>query len=238
MRPKPWKEAGSPGQEDNTSYGSIYHIGPGAGGVHLYAHPRVCPRLCRQRLGDDTAQRSGRLTLNPFSHLGPVGTADPVCRVRLGPSGPINPNNFKKPKRDMALSAMAGPASNLLLALFVLVIYRVVLGFAAFGTLWQYSATETVLDILWIVYSTNIMLAVFNLLPVPPLDGWKMMGAVLPGRIYWKIMSKEREIGMIFMLLILFTPVIDLPISFVGNAISDLFVSATAFVPRLMQAIL
>ena len=190
-------------------------------------------------LGDDTAQRSGRLTLNPFSHLDPVGTllilfagfgwARPV---------PINPNNFKKPKRDMALSAMAGPASNLLLALFVLVIYRVGLGFAAFGTLWQYSATETVLDILWIVYSTNIMLAVFNLLPVPPLDGWKMMGAVLPGRTYWKIISKEREIGMIFMLLILFTPVIDLPISFVGNAISDLFVSATAFVPRLMQAIL
>ena len=91
--------------------------------IHECAHAYAASRL-----GDDTAQRSGRLTLNPFSHLDPVGTllilfagfgwARPV---------PINPNNFKKPKRDMALSAMAGPASNLLLALFVLVIYRVAL---------------------------------------------------------------------------------------------------------------
>lgn len=201
--------------------------------IHECAHAYAASRL-----GDDTARRSGRLTLNPFSHLDPAGTililfagfgwAKPV---------PINPNNFKNPKRDMALSAMAGPVSNLLLALFVLVIYRSVLGFAMFGTLWQYNAVETVLDILWIVYSTNIMLAVFNLLPVPPLDGWKMLGALLPSHAYWKIMSKEREIGMIFMLLILFTPIIDLPISLIGNAISDVFVTATSFIPRLIQAI-
>lgn len=201
--------------------------------IHECAHA-----LAAKWLGDDTADRQGRLTLDPFSHLDLTGTLlILVAGFGWARPVPINPRNFKNPKRDMALSAMAGPVSNLLLALLVLIFYRVLLGFVVFGPLSQYAAAETLLEILWIIYSTNIMLAVFNLLPVPPLDGWKMMGAVLPSGTYWKIMSREREIGMIFMLLILFTPVVDLPISIVGNYISDLFVKITGFVPWIFQMI-
>ena len=204
--------------------------------VHEYAHARVS-----YALGDPTAANDGRLDLNPLVHLDPVGSLL-MLLVGIGWAKPVpvDPRYYKNPRRDMVITAMAGPLANLIMGFLFLILAQVSLGFWVRG---YYNGANVdtlyyMVLILQTIASISVSLAVFNLLPVPPLDGWKMMGAVLPGRTYWKIMSKEREIGMIFMLLILFTPVIDLPISFVGNAISDLFVSATAFVPRLMQAIL
>ncbi len=142
--------------------------------IHELAHAWVATRL-----GDNTAQWHGRLTLNPFAHLDLWGT---LCLVLFGfgfaRAVPVNPRNFANPKRDMALTAAAGPVSNLLMALVSLLVFRV-------STI-LLNGTY-LLDILYIVFvqvfaSVNVALAVFNLLPLPPLDGSRIFAAVAPSR--------------------------------------------------------
>ena len=154
--------------------------------VHELAHG-----LAAYRLGDPTAKLNGRLTLNPLSHIdwiglfllmaAGVGWAKPV---------PVNPNYFRKPKQGMALTALAGPVSNFLLALVLLVGARIMVDHAAYSAL-----NQGILDFLLSTAVLSIGLGLFNLVPIPPLDGAKVLFSLLPDRMYDTMLRYER-IGM------------------------------------------
>lgn len=196
--------------------------------VHEYAHAYVA-----YKLGDDTALLKGRLTLNPFSHIDLIGA---LCMV-LGGFGwmrpvPINPMRFKKvsPKKGMALTALAGPLSNLLFAFIFFVCYKVLFYcYIVFDNEFFYVVGNVVFSTMSFI---NIGLAVFNFIPVPPLDGSRIIFAVLPERYYWSIMKYERYISIGFFILI-FTGVLDTPLAVVENFIIMLFDKATFFIDLL-----
>ncbi len=162
--------------------------------VHEYCHGYAA-----YRLGDDTAKNYGRLTLNPLKHLDPIGT---VCLVlfRFGWAKPvpINPRNFKKPKRDFAISASAGPISNLVLgflsAFVYLLVFALVKDIAFESKNFAYYLLNNTLTFLYIFHAINIGLGLFNLLPIPPFDGSRLLNVILPAKVYFKIMRHERKI--------------------------------------------
>ena len=178
--------------------------------IHEYAHAWMSTRL-----GDDTARLSGRLTLNPLAHIDPIG-AVMILLIGFGYAKPVpvNMRNFKNPKRDMALTALAGPVSNLLMALFFMVIYNI------FGLF--LSTRSTIISVALLFFKMaamiNVNLAVFNLLPIPPLD--------------YKVMQYERII-MLVVLALLFFGVLSWPLSFLSNLVMKglAFVAGLPFLP-------
>lgn len=186
---------------------------------HEYAHALVA-----QKFGDNTARLKGRLTINPLAHVDPLG----ALMIILAGFGfakpvPVNMNNFKRGKRkqQMALVALAGPVSNLIMAFISMLI---------FGGLYYYGdmSNSMLLYIsLFFQYacSINISLAVFNLLPIPPLDGSRILNAVMPDKYYYKLMQYERYIVLAVFFLI-FTGVLDLPISLFSNLIYNVMITA------------
>lgn len=160
-------------------------------------------------LGDDTAKWMGRLTMNPLKHLDPVGT---IMIIFTAISGfgigwakpvPVNPANFRNPKRDMAIVAFAGPLSNLFLALI-----------AAFGMNADMSFLPPAIRIplaymLKFAFLINIGLAVFNLIPIPPLDGGRILFGILPHNMAYQF-ARIEPYGFIILILLLMTNVIDL----------------------------
>ena len=145
-------------------------------------------------LGDDSAQRAGRLSFNPKKHIDPFGTV--ILPLILYFSAgfiygyakpvPFNPYNFRNLKRDSGLTALAGPVSNILIAIVLSVIFHI-------------SAPIPVLQhIFWYVIFLNLLLAFFNLIPVPPLDGSKVLGMFLTDQAYFKWTAQERK-GMIYL---------------------------------------
>ncbi|KAF0182195.1 MAG: transmembrane protein [Nitrospirae bacterium] len=142
------------------------------------------------KLGDPTAKMMGRLTLNPLSHIDPWGTVLMPGLLLVLTNGqfvfgyakpvPINPNNFKNPRRDMAISAAAGPATNILLAFISLMLLKLV----SAGALEAGSDASVILTPLMLMLKAgiimNIVLAAFNMLPIPPLDGGRVLMGFLP----------------------------------------------------------
>jgi len=172
--------------------------------IHELAHG-----FTAYKLGDSTAKEMGRLTLNPIKHLDPAGFIMIVI-VGFGWAKPVpvDMRNFKHPKWYMAITALAGPVSNLVLASVVLLILGLVttsLGiFADSSTGHIFYSNETGLLIYRIIsrmIMLNITLAVFNMLPIPPLDGSKVLFSLLPEKAYYKLMRYERY-GMIALLII------------------------------------
>ena len=150
------------------------------------------------KLGDNTARNLGRLTLNPIKHLDPIGA---LCMIvfRFGWARPvpISPRNFKKPRRDFAISALMGPVSNLITALFAAFLYLFAYAWlkdVRFESEFLYQLANNSLLFLIIFHQINIGIAVFNLIPVPPLDGSRILTVILPPRTYFKIMRYERTI--------------------------------------------
>lgn len=179
--------------------------------IHESAHGFTAARL-----GDDTPQKQGRLTLNPLAHLDVLGSLLLIF-AGFGWAKPVqvHAQNFKHPKRDMALTALAGPLSNVLLGLLTLIVYKILL------QLWpvfryQSSVLQSIFLILSVMITTNLYLAVFNLLPIPPLDGAKILGAVLPERHYFGLMRYERYI-MLVVVALLFLDVLSTPLAFLSN---------------------
>lgn len=179
--------------------------------LHEFAHALIAVKL-----GDDTPRLRGRLTINPMAHIDKRG-ALMIFLFGFGYAKPVEVRmrKFKKPKRDMALVALAGPVCNILQALILLFIYNTLyyFGSSSENMMMNYMA-------LFFLYAAviNINLAVFNLLPIPPLDGSRLATALLPAKYYYKIMQYERYI-MIGLFVLLFTGILSTPLSLISNAV-------------------
>jgi Zn-dependent protease len=172
-------------------------------------------------LGDDTAKRRGRLKLNPLVHIDLFGTIIlPIALFFLFkfPFGwakpvPINPYNFKNMKRDMGITALAGPLSNFTIALVLSIVIRILIGSLHLGEGGGIAiGLQYLMAILTQLVIINLFLCFFNLIPFPPLDGSKVLGAFLPDSIYYKYVTQERIGMVIFVGLILFSTVLHLDI--------------------------
>ena len=178
----------------------------------------TCHGLAAYALGDPTARRAHRLSLNPLRHIdwfgllmmfaAGFGWAKPV---------PVNPNYFKKPKQGMALTALAGPVSNFLLALLVLLGARIFCDVAAYS-----EANQRILDFLLMVAVLSLGLGLFHLVPIPPLDGSKVLFAVLPDRADDRLMRYERY-GMLVLFALVFFDVGSSALSRAIEWVFDLF---------------
>ena len=165
---------------------------------HEYAHAFVA-----HRYGDDTAQRSGRLTLNPLRHLDPLGTIM-IFLVHFGWAKPVpvNPYNLRNPKKDMLWISAAGPLSNMLLALISGLLFRLLSDFAA--TPGRDSLTGLLVVVVFLSLKINLALAIFNILPIAPLDGSKILYGLLPPKFGKMIFALERYGPFILIGLIIF----------------------------------
>lgn len=191
----------------------------------------ACHGYASYLLGDPTPKSDGRLSLNPLHHLDLFGT---ICIVifHFGWAKPVmvNPRYYKKPKLGMALTALAGPLSNLILAFFSLGLFA---GLTNLGW-WQdagftegaSSFAEGLRAYLYLLVRylgiLNIGLGVFNLIPIPPLDGSKIFGALLPDRLYFQVMKYERY-GSLLLLALLYIGILDGPLGAVRSWITQLF---------------
>ncbi len=197
--------------------------------VHECAHA-----WASYKLGDPTAKYSGRLTLNPLAHLDPMGA---ICMMLFGIGWakpvPIDVRYYRDRKKGMALSALAGPVSNLLMAAVAMVFFKIsgylyfTLGVGSYY-LWYF---------FYYVTAINISLGIFNLLPVPPFDGSRIMLLFLPERVYFGIMQYERYI-FLGIFLLLWLGVLDAPLIAANNAVFNLLDYATGFVDRVAVLVL
>lgn len=179
------------------------------------------------KLGDPTARYRGRLTLNPMAHFDLIGSLALIFTgIGWAKPVPINPNNFKDRKKGMAISAAAGPISNLLLAGISLCVAKLI-------TYMAYSSGyNLVYSTLFEIFSSmcliNISLAIFNLIPIPPFDGSRIFNYFLPDKFYFKIMEYEQYI-FIGLFIILFSGVLDLPLSILSGLVLNVLDKLTVF---------
>lgn len=196
--------------------------------LHEYAHGWVA-----YRCGDSTAKLQGRLTMNPLAHIDPFGTIILPLLCLLMPGGffigwakpvPVDPRCLHQPRRDMALVAAAGPAMNLVLAIGSALLFTILLSIEpTIGSYWSQSGEEATSSDTWqtklllpiavmAVYSVliNVLLMLFNLLPLPPLDGGRILTSLLPSSMAGALIRAEPYGMFILMGLIIFDPQIHL----------------------------
>ena len=194
--------------------------------IHEAAHAYVADKM-----GDPTGRYMGRLTLNPTAHFDLLGSiAMLVAGIGWAKPVPVNPNNFKDPKKGMAISAAAGPVSNLIVAAASLAIAKIIMyvGYE-FGV---NTVLSTLFTIFNVMCSINISLAIFNLIPIPPFDGSRIFNYFLPDKFYFKVMEYEQYI-VIGLLIVLFTGILDVPLAVLSNLIFNALDKITGIIDTL-----
>ena len=184
------------------------------------------------KLGDPTARNFGRVTLNPLKHLDPIGF---IAMLTIGfgwaKPCPVNTRNFRNPRKGFALSSLAGPVSNMILALgftvlmaifyLIYLIVAIVRGLAEPPVFVDY-----IQMFLYYGIYLNVSLAIFNFLPVPPLDGSRILGLILPDKVYYAFLKYERYIGIGFAMLVIILSQFNISIiDFVVSPVTNLFCS-------------
>ena len=158
----------------------------------------TCHGLAAYTLGDPTAKAMNRLSLNPLRHIDWFGLAMMfVAGFGWAKPVPVNPLYFKKPKQGMAVTALAGPVSNFVLAALMIGVSKLIYLYAPYSFAWDLVFTFC----LYTAAPLSVGLGLFNLLPIPPLDGSKVVAVLLPDRLYIQLMRYERY-GMILLLLL------------------------------------
>ncbi len=186
--------------------------------LHEFAHALIAVKL-----GDNTPRNMGRLTINPAVHIDKRG-ALMIFLFGFGYARPVEVRmrNFKNPKRDMALVALAGPVSNLIQAFIAMLLFNLFKHLA-------YNVDSVIYVAMFFYFAAmiNANLAVFNLIPIPPLDGSRLATALLPAKYYYKIMQYERYIS-IALIVLLFTGILSTPLSIISGLVISLFDTITA----------
>ena len=182
--------------------------------VHEFAHARVA-----YALGDFTPKLAGRLTLNPAAHVDPIGLLM-LFVVHFGWAKPvqINPYNFSNPRRDDLLVSLAGPMANLITAFFTMI-------FMVFLLKMDFEMSRGMQLVFTLIMVININFAIFNMIPIPPLDGFHVLRNILPYELARQLEGLERY-SMIFLIIILMTPIL-----------SYIFVPLQRFILGIFQAI-
>ncbi|WP_242145151.1 MULTISPECIES: site-2 protease family protein [unclassified Bacillus cereus group] len=168
--------------------------------VHEFAHAYIA-----YKFGDDTAKRQGRLTLSPMSHLDPIGMiAVLILGFGWARPVPVNPYNFKRPRLAGILVSIAGPISNFLLAAIGLIIWYGLLRIGVLNAI-PFAVADTLGQFFEIFIVLNVVLLVFNLLPIPPLDGYRVIEDLAPANVRAK-MTQYEKYGAIALLILVITP--------------------------------
>lgn len=196
---------------------------------HEFAHAYVADKL-----GDDTPRRQGRLTLNPLSHMDPFGVLLLLfAGFGWGKPVQINPNNFNRKvsiKKGNALVSLAGPAMNLILAIIFSIIYGLFLRFS--GTFVLTTAGDIIAQILTFTITMNVGLCIFNLIPLPPLDGSKILKALLPDK-YKNWFEKNEKILYVIFLVIWLTPISTMIIGPAIHAANSALIKLISLIARV-----
>lgn len=189
--------------------------------IHEYAHAKVADKM-----GDPTPRLAGRLTLEPWAHLDPIGTLMLVLyRFGWAKPVPINPRNFRDPRRGILYTSLAGPISNFAMATIAVLLWALTLPLlsrvAHLGTVFQY------------IFILNVYFGVFNLIPIPPLDGSKVLMALLPGRQAYSF-SRLEPYGPIILIVFLISGAGRVLI----GSVADIIIQALLTVAILLAGLL
>lgn len=202
--------------------------------LHEFAHAWTA-----HKMGDDTAKDMGRMTINPMAHLDGWGALlIVVAGFGWAKPVPVKPTNFKHPRFGMMVTAVAGPAMNLLAALIGMIVFRLCGGADAqyIGTLIGYVNLSSSKDYLMLMLgefiSINLVLCIFNMIPIPPLDGSRVLTFLLPPKAALWVMRNQRYfyVGMI---ILMFTGILNVPLYFVRILLIRILLLMTGWIPAI-----
>lgn len=191
--------------------------------IHECAHALVA-----KILGDDTAERQGRVTLNPLAHIDPMGAICMcICCIGWAKPTPVDLRNCRKTSMRTAnvLVSLAGPLSNIILALIVMIIFKIMI---VAGALAGESATYIALGLNQII-QINIFLGIFNLIPIPPFDGYHILASFLPAKSVY-FMEKNGQIINFIVFVLLISDVLDRPLMFLEMGVYNFLDLITRFI--------